>query len=113
MNPRPTSKIGLLTMHARELLSLARSTPGTPQSRDLRQGARITVLLQDGQVHMTFSRPDVPVGEPTELATFIAHCEVPYGAERQPAEGQGSGEDGDRARYYVTYVWPDQARLEL
>lgn len=110
---KPTSRIGLLTMHARELLSLARGSPGTKHYRDLRQGARITVRVRDGQIEMTFSRPNVPVGEPTELATFVRDCEVPFGAERRPAEGQASAADGDRTRYYVTYVWPDNARLEL
>lgn len=107
-----TPTAGALTLYARELLNAARARGGI-QRRDLRNGARISVLVVNGQVLMTFSRPNTPLGDPTEIATFVKHCEVPFGAERRPAEGQSSAADGDRTRYYVTYVWPDNAQLDL
>lgn len=103
-------RAGVLTRMARELLTAARA--GGVHRRDLRNGARVTVALIDGQVVMTFSRPDRPLGD-VEPDTFVSHCEVPDGATRRPATGQRTAQDGPRTRHMVSYVWPDNARLEL
>lgn len=102
---------GLLRRYARDLVIEARRAGGEVVRRDLRHGARVSVRVVDGQITMSFSRPDVPVGE-DELVTFIAHCEVPYGARRAPAEGQRLVDDRGRPRYVVAYTWPDNAPLE-
>jgi hypothetical protein len=93
---------------------------GIDQRADLPKGARVSVRAREGQVWMTFSRCEKPLGD-TELATFIAHCAVPSGARRIPAEGQREHTDTEgRTWHQVGYQWaetphatgvePDRAR---
>jgi hypothetical protein len=88
------------------LLARAKAT-GIDQRVDLTKGARVSVRATDGQVWITFSRCEKPLGD-TELATFIAHCAVPNGARRIPAEGQRVMTDTEgRTWHQVGYHWRD------
>ena len=96
-------KLSAISAH---LLARARAS-GIDQRADLAKGARVSVRARDGQVWMTFSRREQPLGD-AELATFVAHCAVPAGARRIPAAGQRTRQDTDgRTWHQVGYQWPD------
>lgn len=96
-------KLSALATH---LLVRARAT-GQVQRADLPKGARVSVLVVGEQVTMAFARCAKPLGD-TELATFIAHCAVPAGAQRIPGEGQREITDGEgRTWHQVGYRWRD------
>jgi hypothetical protein len=92
------------------LLERARAT-GTDYGETLRKGARLAVRVRDGQVTLTLSRKDKPVGD-EEIATFRAHCQVPATATRIPAEGQRTREVKGEIWHYLAYVWPEEVLEE-
>lgn len=100
MSGRPST----LTRLYRELVEHAAKTK-TDAGHTLRNGARVAVRERDGLRVVTFSRRDVELGE-RELDTFIAHCEVPAGAERLPPTGQRAMTVGGRPWFAVSFRWP-------
>jgi hypothetical protein len=98
-----------LTTIYEHLVSRARAT-GRDTGETLRNGARMAVRVQDGQITLTLARKDKPVGD-GEIATFRAHCQVPATATRIPTEGQRTREQGGATWHYLAYVWAEETEL--
>jgi len=94
-----------------ELVKDAKHLPSQDHPRTLPNGARIAVRIRDGLHTITFSRPDVQLGD-TEIDTFVEHCRVPSHARRIPSTGQGLVPNEVRARYYVAFQWPVEPEVQ-
>lgn len=100
-----------LTALYQQLVSDATHLPNQDHPKTLPNGARIAVRIRDGLHTVTFSRPDVVLGD-VELKTFQTHCRIPSHARRIPTEGQGAKADGLRVRHYVAFQWPVEPEVQ-
>lgn len=96
------------------LLTQARTRPGTVARYQLKRGARLAVKVLGGDILLTISRPEQPVGA-VELDVFRQACQVPLDAVRIPPAGQGEKRLVESSRpitlFYVAYAWPDTPTL--
>ena len=95
-----------LKAQTEHLIRRARQT-GIDQRWDLSKGARVSVRIVGGVITLAFARIRQPLGD-RELVTFRAHCQIPEGATRLPAEGQWERQDAEgRTWHQVAYCWRD------
>ncbi|HEU4328827.1 MAG TPA: hypothetical protein VFS21_37165 [Roseiflexaceae bacterium] len=82
---------------------------GQDRRVNLPHGGRMAVRARNGVVTLTLARRGAPVGD-RELLTYRTHCGVPADAERIPAEGQRTREEGGATWHYLAYQWKQEER---